>query len=135
MGANLCRCLHGGDDQENYRGRGRGSVKKSMPPRTRIRRMHSFPPPPLPPPPPRDENSCKVMSLKDLIAASPCNGAAISYGVDNENERESEMVGMKRRERGRCRNSSSKDGKLKKRVSFRSPQVADILVVSPVTYL
>lgn len=49
----------------------------------------------------------------------------ISYGVDNENdERESEVVGMKKRERV-----------LKKRVSFRSPQVADILVVSPVIYL
>lgn len=128
MGANLCSCLRGGD-QENYRGRergrGRGSVKKS------IRRMHySFPPPPPPPPlPPRHENSCKV-SLKDLIAASPsnvehCKGVTISYGVDNENdERESGVVGMKKRERV-----------LKKRVSFRSPQVADILVVSPVIYL
>ncbi|KAG6385615.1 hypothetical protein SASPL_154451 [Salvia splendens] len=84
-------------------------VRKSVKPRSlaapmRIRKMHG--------------GSYRV-SLKELIAASPalnmadgdCNGKEMCYRVSMRGE--------------------SGNGKLKKKVSFRSPQEADILVISP----
>ena len=65
------------------------------------------------------------MSLKELIAASPalnmadgdCNGKEIRYRVSMRGE-----------------SVEPGNGKLKKKVSFRSPQEADILVLSPLIY-
>ncbi|KAL1566994.1 hypothetical protein AAHA92_02525 [Salvia divinorum] len=107
MGANMC-CRRSSKD----------AVRKSVKPRS-LRKMHSFP---------RElhRDSYKV-SLKDLIDASPALNLA-------DPDRECNGKGMSYRVSMRSGSVQSGNGKLKKKVSFRSPQVADILVLSPLIY-
>lgn len=92
--------------------RSKDAVRKSVKPAPmRIRKMHG---------------GAYRVSLKELIAASPalnmadgdCNGKEVRYRVPMRGE-----------------SVEPGNGKLmKKKVSFRSPQEADILVISPLIY-
>lgn len=80
---------------------------------------------------------CKV-TLEDLIAASPTfNIGATFEGECKETGYRVDIVSMRREKKGSVEletPSYSEHRKLTKKVSFRSPPVADIVVLSPVLY-